>query len=137
MDQFLSKALAHYKAKLAEETVRFGVQAAYDELVTVGTAAVPDMNLWKQLSKQTGHKYIVLLTSITGEPNTHFFVVAQTEIPRPHEFYKLWYAVQYLEVEPDPNDLQFMNQEKLDFLDKYDGPYKLEVPNDVLKTVFE
>lgn len=127
--QFIHKALKHYKARLAEETERFGVQAAEDTFDEgLDPDVLSDMNVWEKLGDQMGLKFVV---NDVGA-NVLFFVIAKHEIPRPHEYYKLWYAVEYLGTEPDdPSDEKYHRDEQIDFLHHYDGPYKLEVPDTV------
>jgi len=54
-------------------------------------------------------------------PQAVFAILAKEEIPRPNQTHLLWAMVGILEGDDDI-------EEKLEYLDFYEGPYKLDVP---------
>jgi hypothetical protein len=122
---FIAQALEHYKAKLAEEKERFGVlgisTAAIENayVIVEGPDADGAGGIWDDLSKQAGLQLCVEYA--LDDPQVVFAILSKERVLYPGQLFELWDIVNSLE--SDESDA-----EKLESLDIYDGPYKLEVP---------
>lgn len=127
--EFVKVALAHYDAKLGEETQRFGVLGISEALIENNAHKVVDPEdgagqIWQDLSKQSG--LCLHVDYACGDPQSVYAILSRESIPRPESYYELWNVIAQLR---DPEEDA---EEKIDILDLYDGPYKLEVPEELL-----
>lgn len=128
--EFVKQALAHYEAKLAEETERFGILGISDAFIENNSRKVVDNDddggagdMWAAISEQSGMSLHV--DYVYGDPQAVFAILSKEPIPRPNQTHLLWAMIQFLKREAEsPN-------EKVYQLDFYEGPYKLDVPADV------
>lgn len=132
--EFRDAALAHYKAKLAEESKRWGVKAVSngfcDHNSSVPVEHMSDM--WEDLSKQLGWSFV--LDYSEDDPQSVFCVISEHLPPRPEEVAHLHAIVDDLMREDDENEDRL--SEDIDTLETYSGPYKMELPEDVLDSLF-
>lgn len=119
---FIEKALTHYTAHLAAETQQFGILAISDSLIENNSCRVVDdaRDMWQDLAQQAGLNMYVGHADL--DPQTVFAILSKEPIPRPNQTHRLWSIVQELQHGEDEAD-------KIESLDLYDGPYKIEVPD--------
>jgi hypothetical protein len=120
----INKALEYYKAKLAEETERFGVMGISDAFIENNSWKVIDPEdgagqIWADLTKQSGLQLVV--NWAPGNPQVVYAVLSKEPIPHPDHYYELWYIVQTL------GDKKEKDGEKAESIHLYEGPYKLEM----------
>lgn len=124
---FVTRCLNHYTAKLVEETHRFGITLVSREFIDTEETFLPKMGVWKALSEADGKYYAPVLL----ESGDFLLVVSTSEIPRPSEYAKLWLIVREIEHHINSGWVD-SGRGAIESLDLYGGPYRLEVPEELL-----
>jgi len=120
--KFCGEALVHYEGKLVEEKKRFGVLAIADAFIENNARKVVDgdaIQMWSAISEQSGQ--YLQVEYAPGNPQAVFTVLSKELVPHPGQLYELWLIVENLKDEES-------DAERLEDLECYDGPYKLEIP---------
>lgn len=120
-EEFVIQCLDHYSAKLAEETDRFGVTFVNHEFIDTEETFLPEMAVWQALSEAYRKYY----TPVFTESGDFLLIVSESEIRRPKEHAELWLMVREIRRQTNLDDA-------IESLDLYDGPYKLEVPEELI-----
>ena len=120
LEDFVAGAIKHYAAKYAEERERWGITVIADDFVEHNINVLIRSGLWEQLAKPA--KAVCRFPGM--DTQTVFVIFSESEIPRPEQVYKLWLVATLADSEESL-------EEKLDRLEAYDGPYELEIPDEV------
>ena len=114
---FINRARKHYREKYAEEAERWGIKAISDGWVDFGDPLMT-ADVFRHLAKQLGCKCSVG----SDDPQQVFVIFSTTRIPRPAQVHSLWSILE------DLTDRKSSMGDRIEALDSYDGPYRLEVP---------
>lgn len=118
---FLKKAKAHFGEKLEKAKEPFGVKAITDDAVWHNAKVVVECGLFYELAKQLGYEEYVDFPP--GQNQAVFVIFSEKKLKRKEAeaLYELWKVVDALNEGNDP----------LDAVACYDGPDKLEIPDDL------
>ena len=124
---FIEKARNHYNQKLAEEKAQFEVSAISDTFVEHNINVIVGLDgFWDDLAAQL-QQYVY----VQGEDaQALYIIVSKNPIPRPRQLYLLWNLAR--EIAPPRGVGESDAFETLETLYYYEGPYKLEVPTELL-----
>lgn len=115
---FVARAIEHYATKYAEERERWGITVIADDFCSHNIGVLLISELWEQLAKPLK----AVCSMVDGQ--TVFVIFSESEIPRPEQVYELWLVGTLA-------DSRESLDEKLERLSLYEGPYQLEVPDEV------
>lgn len=123
---FLEKAFDHYEQMYQKLEKEFDVLAVSDQHYKDYAPELAGIQMWADLSEQLDLHVIVEYA-----PNNNQVIwtaVSKNEITEPDDFYELWRLTSILMTE----DESWTDDDKIDALDQYQGPNKLDVPEELL-----
>ena len=123
---FLEKALDHYEPMYQTLVKTFGVLAISDQHFDDDAPEIVGVEIWSKLSEQLGLQVIVEYSP--HDMTIIWSAVSKNEITEPDDLYELWRLVSILLTD----DTSWTDDDRIDELDHYCGPHKLEVPEELL-----
>lgn len=122
--EFIERALEHYTPLYLELKAKYGLKAISDEYVENNSDKIVSSSMWADLAEQLGMDLIVEFAP--GDTQIVWVAIAEKEIEEPDDLYELWHVSTIL------GAANWTDSEKLDVLDVYGGPNKLEIPENIL-----